>query len=99
MTSSSARRISVEHVTYLVLRKTFGIKDTSQTVAFFLLVAQYGQNTRMEVAVTVTWNAELKPLSLAVAMARTVSVTLIARILSQKLTAFSEHQALEHDLH
>ena len=89
----------VEHIADLLLGKSFGIKDSGQSVAFLLLVAQYGQNTRMEVAVAVTRYTELKFFSLAVTMSRAVSVTLIARIFRQKLAAFREHHTLEHDLH
>ena len=53
----------------------------------------------MEVAVAVAWDAELKLFPLTVTMPGSLSITLIARILRQKLAAFSDHHTLKHDLH
>jgi hypothetical protein len=50
----------VENVADLFLRQPLGVEDTSQTVAFLLLVTKNGQNARMEVAVAVAGDAELK---------------------------------------
>ena len=89
----------VKNIADLFLCKSFGIKYSGQSVTFLLLVAQDGQNLRMEVTVTVARNAELKLFPLTITMPGAISVTLIARIFSQKLAAFSHHHTLEHDLH
>ena len=89
----------VEHIAYLFLREPLGIQHSGQAVALFLLVAEYGKNLRVEVAVAVAGNPELKFSSLPVGPARAIAVTLIPRIISQKLAAFSDHHTLEHDLH
>ena len=50
----------VEDIADLFLRQPLGVEDACKTVAFLLLVAKDGQNTRMEVTVAVSGDAELK---------------------------------------
>ena len=49
----------VEHIAYLFLCQPFCVKDSGESIAFLLLVAKYGQNLRMEVAVAVAGYTEL----------------------------------------
>lgn len=88
----------VEHIPDLLLGKSLCIKDSGEAVAFLLLVAQYGQDPRMEVAVSVARDAELKLPALAVRRSGTVAVPLVARIPCQELAALGDHHALDHDL-
>ena len=89
----------VKDISYLLLRKTLGIKHSCQSVAFLLLVTQYGEYLRMKVAVSVAGYTELKLSAFSISASRTVTVNLVPRINCQKLTAFGYHHALQHDLH
>ena len=72
----------VEHIAYLLLCQPFCVKDSCESIAFLLLIAKYGQNLRMEVAVSVARYAEFKFTALTIGRARTVAVTLVTRIIS-----------------
>lgn len=50
----------VEYVTNLFLSKPLCIKDSGEPIAFLFLVAEYGEYLRMEVAVAVSRDTELK---------------------------------------
>ena len=89
----------VKHIAYLFLREPLGIQYSGQSVALFFLVAEYGQYLWVEVAVAVAGYTELKFSSLSLGGARSIAVTLIARIISQKLAPLGNHHTLEHDLH
>ena len=89
----------VKDISYLLLRKTLGIKNSCQPVAFLLLIPQYGEYLRMKVAVSVAGNTELELPALPIDASRTVAVTLVTRVICQRLTAFRDHHALQHDLH
>ena len=88
----------VEDVANLLLRQPLGVEDSREAVAFLLLVAQDGQNTRMEVAVAVSGDAELKFFPVSVGVTGTVSVPLIPLAFRQELAAFRDHHAFNHDL-
>ena len=88
----------VEDVANLLLRQPLGVEDARESVAFLLLVTKDGQNARMEVAVAVSGDAELKFFPVTVGVTGTVSVPLIPLAFRQKLAAFSDHHAFNHDL-
>lgn len=88
----------VEYVTNLFLSKPLCIKDSGEPIAFLFLVAEYGEYLRMEVAVAVSRDTELK-FSPSISGAGTIAITFISRIISQKLAALRDHHTLDHDLH
>ena len=89
----------LKHVSSLLLRKPFSVKGAGQSVALFFLVAQNGKYLWVEVAMAVSGNAKLKHFPLSVSASGPISITLITRIFSEKLVAFSQHHTLDHHFH
>ena len=67
----------VKDITDLLLCQTFCIENSCQTVTFLLLVTQDGEDLRMEVAITVTGDTELKLTAMSIGRPRTITITLI----------------------
>ena len=53
----------------------------------------------MEVAIAVTGDTELKFTTMPIGRAWTIAITLIPRIINEKLAALGNHHTLKHDLH
>ena len=88
----------VEHVPDLLLSQPLSVEDTCKAVALFLLVAQYRKNLRMEVAITVTGDAELQTTAMAISVAGAITIALVAAALTKILAALRYHHRLQHKL-
>ena len=88
----------VEHIANLLLSQSLCVKHTSKTVAFLLLVAKNRQYLRVEVAVTVTGDAELQTTAMAISVAGAITIALVAAALTKILAALRYHHRLQHKL-
>ena len=89
----------IEHLTDLTLGQTLGIEAAGKLLAFLLLIPENRQDLRMEVPETIPGDLELQPSAVAVCVAETKAVPLVAvHLFAQKIATLRHHQALQHNL-
>ena len=67
----------IKNISYLLLGQPFCVQHSCQSVTLLFLIAQYGKNLWMKVAITVSRYPELKFSAVAVCVANTISVPFI----------------------
>ena len=67
----------IKNISNLLLGQPLCVQHSCQSVTLLFLIAQYGKNLRMKVAITVSRYPELKFSAVAVCVANTISIPFI----------------------